>query len=124
MTQYEVFEVLEMVLTLLIGLVAVYFRVSVKAQTKAKQIQETIAEITAKTVIFIREAEEKYYDATNMGGTKFNEVVDRLFALVPQQLQMIITREMIAEIVQSTFDEIEEYMRLQLDNAFRAEVTD
>ena len=40
------------------------------------------------------------------------------------QLQGIITEKMIGDIVQSTFDEIEEYVKLQLDNVVRAEVTD
>lgn len=124
MEMNDLLELAQSILTLLVGGLAIYFKASAKAQTKGKQIQQAIAEITAKAIIFIKEAEEKYQDVSNMGGTKFNEVVDRLFGLVPPQLQMIITREMIESIVQSTFDEIEEYVRLQLDNAIRAEVTD
>lgn len=117
MTQYEVLEVLKMLLTLVCGGLALYFKLSAAAQTKGKQIQQTIAEITAKAIIFIKEAEEMYKDTTNMGGVKFNLVVDRLHNLVPVQLQMIITEEMIGNIVQSTFDEIEAYVKLQLDTA-------
>lgn len=112
-----IIEVLEIIAMLVLGGLGLYFKHSSKAQAKAKEVQEVIANITAKAVIFIREAEEKYQDTTNAGGTKFEEVVSKLYDLVPDGLKFIITREMIADIVQSTFDQIEEYVRLQLDGA-------
>ena len=36
---------------------------------------------------------------------------------MPVSLRPIITRQMIKDIVQSTFDEVENYVKLQLDNA-------
>lgn len=111
----QLLEILKTVVTLLLGGLALYFKFSTKAQTKAKQIQEAIADVTAKAVIFIKDAEEKYKDTTNMGGVKFNEVVNKLHDLIPDALKKIITRDMIAEIVQSTFDEIENYVKIQLD---------
>lgn len=116
MEHTQVLEVLKTLLTVLCGGFALYFKFSTKAQTKAKQVQETIAKITAQAVVFIKEAEEDYKDTTNTGGYKFNQVVTKLHSLVPSQLQGIITQEMIAEIVQRTFDEIEGYVKLQLDN--------
>ena len=104
-------------LTLICGGLALYFKFSTKANTKAKQVQELIANIMAKAVIFIKEAEEQYKDVTNSGGVKFAQVVDKLYALVPDALKGIITKEMIENIVQSTFDEIEKYVKLQLDDA-------
>ena len=44
-------------------------------------------------------------------------VVDKLYSLVPEGLNKIVTRAMIEEIVQSTFNEIEEYARTTLDKA-------
>jgi hypothetical protein len=117
MNTETIIECLKLGVTLVCGGLALYLKFSAKAQTKAKQVQETISNITAKAVIFIKEAEEKYKDTTNMGGTKFNEVVIKLHSLVPDPLKNIITKDMIADIVQSTFDEIEEYVQLQLDNA-------
>ena len=111
----EILELLQSVLMLLCGGLALYFKFSVKAQTKAKQVQEVFVEITAKTVIFIKEAEEQYKDTTNAGGEKFEQVVNKLHALIPVGLHGIITKDMIGEIVQSTFDEIEEYVKIQLD---------
>ena len=93
-----------------------YFKFSTKAQTKAKEIQELIAQITAQAVVYIAEAERDYKDTTQSGGKKFEQVVNKLYDLVPDALHGIVTKEMISEIVQSTFDEIQEYVRLQLDN--------
>lgn len=118
---YElIIEVLKFVAYLIMGGLALYFKHSATAQTKGKQIQQTLAEVTAKAVIFIKEAEEEYHDTTEMGGEKFALVVARLHALVPVQLQGIITEKMIGDIVQSTFDEIEEYVRLQLDKTIES----
>lgn len=104
-------------LTLICGGLALYFKFSTTAKTKAKEVQEAITEITAQAVVFIKEAEEEYKDISKAGGVKFEQVVNRLYSLVPDTLKMIITRDMISEIVQSTFDQIEEYVKLQLDNA-------
>lgn len=111
----EVLNLLQGVVTIVCGGLAIYFKFSTKAQTKAKQVQETIADITAKAVIFIKEAEENYKDTTNAGGQKFEEVVTKLHDLIPDGLDKIITREMIEDIVQSTFDEIEKYVATKLD---------
>lgn len=113
----QVIEIVKYGLITICGGLSLYFKYSTKAQTKAKQIQETIADITAKAVIFIKEAEERYKDVTNAGDQKFEEVVTKLYDLVPSALRNIITRDMIAQIVQSTFDEIEAYAKTQLDKA-------
>lgn len=115
MNMTEIVNVLQTLVTLGIGALALYFKFSTKAQTKAKQVQEAIADITAKAVIFIKEAEANYKDTTNAGGQKFEEVVTKLHDLIPDGLDKIITREMIEDIVQSTFDEIQEYMKTKLD---------
>lgn len=104
-------------LTVVFGGLALYFKYSAKAQAKAKEVQETISKVTADAVIFIKEAEEQYKDTTKAGGEKFKEVVNRLYSVVPQPLQSIITKKMVEEIVQSTFNEIEQYVQLQLDKA-------
>ena len=104
-------------LTVVFGGLALYFKYSAKAQAKAKVAQETISKVTADAVIFIKEAEEQYKDTTKAGGEKFKEVVNRLYGVVPQPLQGIITKKMVEEIVQSTFNEIEQYVQLQLDKA-------
>ena len=115
MNMQQFLEILQTIITLLVGGLALYFKFSTKAQTKAKQVQKVIADIRANVVIYIRKAEENFNDTTNAGGKKFGQVVTKLYDLVPEGLNKIITKEMIKEIVQSTFNEIEEYTKLQFD---------
>lgn len=117
MNTQEILSLIQSLIMLGCGGLALYFKFSTKAQTKAKEIQELIAQITAQAVVYIAEAEKDYKDTTQSGGKKFEQVVSKLYDLVPNALHGIITKEMISEIVQSTFDEIQEYVRLQLDNS-------
>ncbi len=116
-THEIILEVLKTIFILILGGFSLYLKYSPKAKTKAKEISDVIANITAQAVIFIEEAEDQYKDVTNAGGIKFALVVDKLYNLVPQSLRLIVTREMIADIVQKTFDEIEKYAKIQLDEA-------
>lgn len=115
MNTQEILSTIQSIVMLICGGLVVYFKFSTKAQTKAKEVQELIAQITAQAVVYIAEAEKDYKDVTQSGGKKFEQVVNKLYDLVPDALHGIITKEMISEIVQSTFDEIQEYVRLQLD---------
>ena len=65
----------------------------------------------------INYAEEQYKDATNAGGKKFECAIDFLYKCLPAPLAFIFPRSMVASIVQSTFDRIEEYAKMQLDKA-------
>lgn len=116
MNTQEILSLIQSLIMLGCGGLALYFKFSTKAQTKAKEIQELIAQITAQAVVYIAEAEKDYKDTTQSGGKKFEQVVNKLYNLVPDALHGIVTKEMISEIVQSTFDEIQEYVQLQLDN--------
>lgn len=111
----QIISILSTICTIILGAFSIYLKTSAKAQTKAKKIQEAIAEITAKAVIFIAEAEEQYRDWT--GGEKFDKVVNELYELIPDGLNKIITKNTIEEIVQSTFDEIKVYLTAKMDNA-------
>lgn len=117
MDMTQIMDIAQSALTLIVGGVCLYLRFSSKAKTKAKEIQEAIAEITAKAVIYIKEAELEYKDTTNKGGEKFQLVVSRLHDLIPDGLDKIITEDMIGDIVQTTFDEIEEYLSTRMDEA-------
>ena len=117
MNTQEILSLIQSLIMLGCGGLALYFKFSTKAQTKAKEIQALIAQITAQAVVYIAEAEKDYKDTTQSGGKKFEQVVNKLYDLVPDALHGIVTKEMISEIVQSTFDEIQEYVRLQLDNS-------
>lgn len=112
-----ILKVVQFMAYIVLGALATWFKTSEKAQKKAKEIQEVLADLGAQAIILIKQAEEDYKDATNAGGDKFNQVVEQLYSLVPDGLNRIIDREMIEDIVQSTFDEIEDYVKLQLDKA-------
>lgn len=112
-----ILSVLGTIGTVLLGALSIYLKTSAKAKTKAKEIADKIGEITAQAVVFIANAEKEYKDWT--GGEKFTRVVDQLYALVPEGINMIITREMIEEIVQSTFDQIKEYTTAKMDETVK-----
>ncbi len=101
-------EIIKTILMIILGGLAIYFKCNV-------QLQKRIAEISAKAITLIKEAEEMYADGTKQGGKRFEWVVNELYKLIPQPFNKIITKTMIAEIVQSTFDEVKEYTKIQLD---------
>lgn len=110
-----IYNVLVTVIAITIGGLSLYLKTSAKAQAKAKEVQDTMVLIMSEVVVYIRKAEEDYKDTTKKGGEKFEEVVDKLYSLVPDALKPIITEDRIKDIVQSTFDEVENYVKLQLD---------
>lgn len=110
-----IYNVLVTVIAITIGGLSLYLKTSAKAQAKAKEVQDTMALIMSEVVVYIRKAEEDYKDTTKKGGEKFEEVVDKLYSLVPDALKPIITEDRIKDIAQSTFDEVENYVKLQLD---------
>ncbi len=77
----------------------------------------TKGSLKEKAASFIAEAEEAYKDASNAGGAKFEYVVDKLYALVPTALKLVIPRAMISDLVQKAFDAAEAYAKTQLDKA-------
>jgi len=111
-----IYNIFVTVVAIAIGGLSLYLKTSAKAQAKAKEVQETMALIMGEVVVYIRKAEEDYKDSTKKGGEKFEEVVDKLYSLVPDALKPIITEDRIKDIVQSTFDEVENYVKLQLDD--------
>jgi len=91
------------ILTIILGALSAYFAENEKLQNGA--------------IKYIAEAEELYRDATKSGGKKFSFVVDSLYSLVPVPLRILITRNLIENIVQSSFDSIENYAKIQMDKA-------
>ena len=111
----EIMEFVEVVLICVLGALSLYFKHSEKAQTKAREVEVTLNQIKDNTADFIARAEKEYASVSNKGAEKFEYVVTGLYHMVPEALRPIITREMIGNIVQNTFDEIEEYAKMQLD---------
>ena len=62
-------------------------------------------------------AEEKYKDATNSGGEKFEYAVTLIYSAIPASIKFLFPRETVAKMLQTTFDRIEEYALMQLNKA-------
>ena len=60
MNVQDLLTLLQTAATLVCGGLALYFKFSTKAKTKAKEVQEVIAKITAQAVVYIKEAEDNY----------------------------------------------------------------
>ncbi len=104
--------------TLLINIVwaAVCFILSVVAQffatyLKAKGI------ITEEAAHQIAVAEEAFSTVEHAGRQKMQLCIDALYAMIPVQVRMFFSREMIGEIVQKIFDQVEKYRNACIDAA-------
>jgi len=73
----------------------------------------------AKVVELIDKAEYIFADSTKSGGVKFEWVVDRIMDVIPKPLQFILTRTIVSDLVQNTFDTIEAYAKKQLDKIIK-----
>ena len=91
------------ILTLIFGALSAYFR----ARDKLRD----------SSIKYIAEAEELYKDNTKAGKEKFSWVVEALYDLIPAPLKMFITKKCIEKIVQSSFDAIEDYAKMQFEIA-------
>lgn len=98
-----IMQIIVPILTILFGALSAYLRTNEK--------------LRQSSIRYITEAEEMYKDVTKSGGQKFSFVVDTLYSLVPAPLKIVITKQCVERIVQSTFDGIEAYAKTQLDKA-------
>ncbi|HWP50556.1 MAG TPA: hypothetical protein VN626_02550 [Clostridia bacterium] len=103
------FEALKWLALLLLGLVVVYYRTSTK-------LQGVIANLIAQ-------AEAAYGDA-KAGGIKFEWVCRKVYSLVPVPLNTIITKQIVESLVQSTFDTMTAYAKMQLDKLLDSTMPD
>lgn len=80
------------------------------------------AKLTGKVAGLIADAEAAYKDATKAGGRKFEWVVDQLYSFIPAAVRPFVPRSTVEALVQTTFDAVQGYAKLQLDKlAERAE---
>lgn len=73
------------------------------------------AKVSGRVAALIQRAEELYSDLTNAGGVKFEWVVGQLYSLLPLAVRPFVPRKLVEQVVQTTFDAIEGYARMQLD---------
>ena len=107
-------EILSYILTIALGALSLYFKHSAAAQSKAASVENWIAALRSGAEKYIVQAEETFA-GTQRGGEKFKWVVDVLYAKVPTSLKNAITKEMIEDMVQGTFDAMAKYATTQLD---------
>ncbi len=91
---------LQWIALIILGAFLAYYRTSSK-------LQVYVAGLIAR-------AEAKYTEI-HSGGVKFAFVCNHIYALVPLPLRKIITRPMVESLVQSTFDAMAAYAKMQLD---------
>lgn len=89
------------ILAVILGAASVYYHENEKLRNSS--------------IKYIAQAEEMYKDSTKAGGQKFEWVVDMLYSVVPAPFKIFVNKSIIEKIVQSTFDGLEEYAKLQLD---------
>lgn len=101
MSMENMIHIAQVVIAVLFGGLALYFKSKVK--------------LTEKVSGLIAEAEDTYKSYTKAGGMKFEWVIAHLYVYVPAWLRPLITKDVIGRIVQFVFDNVQSYAKMQLD---------
>lgn len=91
----------------IIGIVAQF----ISAYLKAKGV------VTEEAAHQIAVAEEAFSTVEHAGKQKMELCIDALYALIPAQVRIFFTREMIGQIVQKVFDEVEKYKNVWIESS-------
>lgn len=104
--------------TLLINVIwaVVFFALSVVAQFIAAYLKAK-GHITEEAAHQIAIAEEAFSTVEKAGEKKMQLCIDALYGMVPSQVKLFISREMIGEIVQRVFDNVEKYKDAWVEEA-------
>lgn len=104
--------------TLLINIIwaAVCFVLSVVAQFIAAYLKAKGA-VTEEAAHQIAVAEEAFATVEHAGKQKMELCIDVLYGMIPSQVKIFFTREMIGDIVQKVFDQVEKYKDVWIDKA-------
>ena len=89
----------------IIGIVARF----ICAYLKAKGV------VTEEAAHQIAVAEEAFSTVEHAGKQKMELCIDALYGLIPAQVRIFFTREMIGQIVQKVFDEVEKYKNVWIE---------
>lgn len=93
------YNIITTILMVVLGFVSIYL--------KSKQ------SLTEKAGALINEAEDVY----KHGDERFDFVVNSLYTLIPAPMNIILNKEIIGMIVQSTFDTMKDFTIKQMDKA-------
>ena len=104
--------------TLLINVIwfAVLFVLGVVAKFITAYLKAK-GEVTEEAAHQIAVAEEAYAAMEKAGEKKMQFCIDALYDLIPAPVKLFLTREMIGEIVQRVFDNVEKYKDAWIDKA-------
>ena len=91
----------------IIGIVAQF----IYAYLKAKGV------VTEEAAHQIAVAEEAFSTVEHAGKQKMELCIDALYGLIPAQVRIFFTREMIGQIVQKVFDQVEKYKDVWIEKA-------
>lgn len=91
----------------IIGIVAQF----IYAYLKAKGV------VTEEAAHQIAVAEEAFATVEHAGKQKMELCIDALYGLIPAQVRIFFTREMIGQIVQKVFDEVEKYKNVWIESS-------
>ena len=83
----------------------------VRAYLKAK------GEVTEEAAHQIAVAEEAFSTVEKAGAQKMQYCIDALYDMIPAPVKLFLTREMIGEIVQKVFDQVEKYKDVWIQSA-------
>ena len=73
------------------------------------------AKISGMAARLIAQAEYEYKDLAKSGGVKNAWVIDQLYGLIPAPVRVFVPRSLVATLVQTTFDAMTGFAKLQLD---------
>lgn len=99
----EILEIIKLIAMVLLGALTIVFKTK---EGLAKKVDEVIAD-----------AEETFKDTVKSGTEKKTYAVDVLYGMIPTPINLIVTRDVIEDLVQKTFDEITRFTKNQVDKA-------
>lgn len=103
------FEAAKWLTLFLMGLAMAYYRTNSRLKSEIGSL--------------IAQAEAVYGD-TNSGRIKFEWVCGKVYSMVPAPLNAFITKQMVESLVQSTFDVMTAYAKIQLNKLLDSTMPD
>ena len=107
-------EIIKAAVLILMGATVTYVRTNPKIQKEIAEVEKWLETIKAAAVAYIDRA-EKEFKGSGRGTEKRKWVVTMLYGLIPDKIKPFIDIEVVEDIVQATFDVVNDYAKQQLD---------
>lgn len=95
------YQIINIILIVAIGAIVSYFK--------------TYVHINNDVSLLIVQAEKAYKDCIKAGKFKMQWCINKLYGYIPIWLKPIITEEILEDIIQNVFDNIQDYMLIKKD---------